>query len=153
MDIFLNHLIQFDSNNATNLHHLTTHSTTCWSTKWRSHCDHRCVTSLHPMHIPWTSKKGAAYRVCAWLHISRQRSDTGGWVTDRASGLHKLPFIPNRPLSPVYTVQKLFVQHGCQTGLYNRLSNPFDNQFDNRLDVCLHDTAGCQTGLTTGCIV
>jgi len=30
-------------------------------------------------------------------------------------------------------------------------------KFDNRLDVCLHDTAGCQTGctngLTTGCIV
>ena len=27
-DIFLNHLIQFYSNNAINLHHLTTHSTT-----------------------------------------------------------------------------------------------------------------------------
>jgi len=31
------------------------------------------------------------------------------------------------------------------------------NRCDNRLDVCLHDTAGCQTGcticLTTGCIV
>jgi len=42
--------------------------------------------------------------------------------------------------------QRLFVQHGCQigyqTGLYNR--------FDNRLDVCLHDTAGCQTCCTTG---
>jgi len=54
----------------------------------------------------------------------------------------------------------------------NRLSYPFSkrlsNRFDNRLyrvykhstgwlDVCLHDTAGCQTGcttgLTTGCIV
>jgi len=31
---------------------------------------------------------------------------------------------------------------GCQTGLYNRS--------DNR---CIHDTAVCQTGLTTGCIV
>jgi len=27
MDIFLNQLIQFYSNNVTNLHHLTTHST------------------------------------------------------------------------------------------------------------------------------
>jgi len=27
MDIFLNQLIQFHSNNATNLHHLTSHST------------------------------------------------------------------------------------------------------------------------------
>jgi len=35
----------------TNLHHLTTHSTTCWPTKWRSHCDHRYVTSLHPMYL------------------------------------------------------------------------------------------------------
>jgi len=34
-----------------------------------------------------------------------------------------------------------------------RLSNLFDNWFENRLDVCLHDTAGCQTGLTTGCIM
>jgi len=42
------------------------------------------------------------------------------------------------------TEQWLFVQHGCQTGLFNRfdnrvaplsnrLSKPFDNQFDNRL--------------------
>jgi len=42
---------------------------------------------------------------------------------------------------------------GCQPGLYNR----FDNGLDNRLNVCIHDTAGCQTGcqtgLTTGCIV
>jgi len=48
MDIFLNHLIQFYTYNATKLHHLTTHSTTCWPTKWRSHCDHRYVASLHP---------------------------------------------------------------------------------------------------------
>jgi len=38
---------QFYSNNATSLHHLTTHSTTYWPTKWRSHCDHRYVASLH----------------------------------------------------------------------------------------------------------
>jgi len=25
----------------------------------------------------------------------------------------------------------------------------FDNRFDKRMDVCLHDTAGCQTGCTT----
>ena len=49
-DIFLNQLIQFYSNNATNLHHLSTHSTTCWPTKWRSHCDHIYVTSLQPMY-------------------------------------------------------------------------------------------------------
>jgi len=39
----------------------------------------------------------------------------------------------------------------CSTRLSNRLSGhcgylPFDNRFDSRLDVCLHDTAGCQTG-------
>ena len=47
------------------------------------------------------------------------------------------------------------------TLLSNRLSavscietfNQLDNWFDNQLDVCLHDTAGCQTGCTTGCIV
>ena len=27
------------------------------------------------------------------------------------------------------------------------------NGFDNRLNVCIHDTTGCQTGLTIGCIV
>jgi len=32
MDIFLNQLIQFYSNNATNLHHLTSHSTPCCPT-------------------------------------------------------------------------------------------------------------------------
>jgi len=43
MNSFLNQLLQFYSTNATNLHHLTTHSTTCWLTKWRSHWDHRYV--------------------------------------------------------------------------------------------------------------
>jgi len=37
------------------------------------------------------------------------------------------------------------------------LSNRLPNQFDNQLNVCIHDTtgcqAGCQTRLTTGCIV
>jgi len=35
MDVFLNQLIQFYSNNVTNCHHTTTHSTTCCPTKWR----------------------------------------------------------------------------------------------------------------------
>jgi len=39
MDIFLYQLIQFYSNNATNLDHLTTHSTSCCRMKWRSYCD------------------------------------------------------------------------------------------------------------------
>jgi len=34
---------------------------------------------------------------------------------------------------------------GCHIGLYNR--------FDNRLNVCIHNTTGCQTSLTTGCIM
>jgi len=53
---------------------------------------------------------------------------------------------------------------GCQTGLYNWfdnwlytryscLSNRLSNGFDNQLDVCIHNTTGCQNGLTTGCIV
>jgi len=53
---------------------------------------------------------------------------------------------------------------GCQTRLYNRfdnwlytwysrLSKWLWNGFDNRLNVCIHDTTGCTTGLTTGCVV
>jgi len=46
-------------------------------------------------------------------------------------------------LSPVYTIQPVV--------------KPVLKPVDNRLDVCLHDTAGRQTGstpgLTTGCIV
>ena len=33
------------------------------------------------------------------------------------------------------------------------LSNRLSNGFDNPLNVCIHDTTGCQTGLTTGCFV
>jgi len=52
MDIFLNQVIQFYSNNATNLHHLITHCTACYPTKWRSYCDHRCdVTSPYVYRI------------------------------------------------------------------------------------------------------
>ena len=54
--------------------------------------------------------------------------------------------------------QWLFVQHSSQTGCQTAVSciqtfNGLSNRFDNRLDVCLHDTADCQTGCTTGCIV
>jgi len=37
MDIFLNQLIQFYSDNGTNLHHLPSHSTPCCLTAWRSY--------------------------------------------------------------------------------------------------------------------
>ena len=43
---------------------------------------------------------------------------------------------------PVWQNGCIVYTGSCQTGLYNR--------FDNRLDVCLHDTAGCQTCCTTG---
>ena len=36
---------------------------------------------------------------------------------------------------------------------YNLLLNRLSERFDNRLNVCTHDTTGCETGLTTGCIV
>jgi len=49
--IFSNQLLQFYSNNATNLRHLTTHNRrTCWPTKWRSYCDHTYVRSFHPTY-------------------------------------------------------------------------------------------------------
>jgi len=51
MDIFLNQLIQFYSNNATHLRHLTIHTVRrSWPTKWRSCCHRRYVTSFHPMY-------------------------------------------------------------------------------------------------------
>jgi len=31
--------------------------------------------------------------------------------------------------------------------------NLLSNRFDNQLNVCIHVTTGCQTSLTTGCIV
>jgi len=30
---------------------------------------------------------------------------------------------------------------------------PVVKPFDNQLNVCIHDTTGCETSLTTGCIV
>jgi len=33
---------------------------------------------------------------------------------------------------------------------FKQISNRLSNRFDNRLNVCLHDTAGCTTVLTTG---
>jgi len=60
MDIFLNQLTQFYSNNAINLRHLTTHITTCCPTKWSLCCDHRHVTSLHPMYYTQDCTTGFA---------------------------------------------------------------------------------------------
>ena len=49
---------------------------------------------------------------------------------------------------------------GCQTGLYNRFDNRLytwysrlSNGFENWLTVCIHDTTGSQSSLTTGFIV
>jgi len=51
MDIYLNQLIQFYSNNVPNLHHLTTQSTAVLPHKMAIiNCDHRYVTSFHPMY-------------------------------------------------------------------------------------------------------
>ena len=52
---------------------------------------------------------------------------------------------------PAYTIQPVVQPYwqpavSCkQTSI--RLLNRLSNRIDNRLDVCLHDTAGCQTGL------
>jgi len=76
----------------------------------------------------------------------------------------------NRFDNRLYRVNKhpTSCQTGCQPGLCNRFDNRIDNRFDNglytrdrrlsnrlynRLNVCIHDTSGCQSGLTTGCIV
>jgi len=53
-------------------------------------------------------------------------------------------------LYPVYMIQPV-VQPVWQPAVSckqtsSRLSMRFNNRFDNRLDVCLHDTASCQTG-------
>jgi len=42
-DIFLHQMIPLYSNKATNLHHLTSHSTTCCPTTKRSYCEHRLL--------------------------------------------------------------------------------------------------------------
>jgi len=83
---------------------------------------------------------------------------------------------PELSLCPIYTIQpvvKLVWQPvECSYTRYSWLSNRFDNRFNNRLytrysclwnwltngfhsqlNVCIQDTTGCQTGLTTGCIV
>ena len=60
-------------------------------------------------------------------------------------------------LNPVYMIQPVWRPAVSCKQTSNRLSNGFDN----RLNVCIRDTAGCQTGynpglttgLTTGCIV
>jgi len=101
--------------------------------------------------------------------------DAVQWNTD-------IPFTRYNPVWQPCWTNRLFVQHGCQTGLYNRfdnrlytryshLSNRLSNGFDNRLNVFIHNTTGnrfdidnrlycvykhlpsCQTGLSAGCIV
>jgi len=51
----------------------------------------------------------------------------------------------NRGVQPVWQPAVYKIQPFCQTVC--------STQFDNRLNVCIHDTTGCQTGFTTGCIV
>jgi len=61
------------------------------------------------------------------------------------------------PSNPVYTIQPV-VQPVWQPAVsckqtFNRLSNWFvrlSNWFDNRLNVCIQDTARCQTSCQTG---
>ena len=48
-----------------------------------------------------------------------------------------------------YTIQPVVKPVGQPAASCKQTSNRLSNRF-NRLDVCLHDTAGCQTGLTTG---
>jgi len=57
--------------------------------------------------------------------------------------------LSNRVVQPVWQPAVYTIQPFCQTSCTTR--------FDNWLNVCIHDTTGCQpgltTGLTTGCIV
>ena len=80
-NIFLNQMIEFRSNNSTNLHHLTTHSTMVLPTKWRSYCDHRYVTSFHPVYNtnPWRSRSWPRDRRRArWDTVGRCATSTRG---------------------------------------------------------------------------
>jgi len=58
-DIFLNQLIQFYSNNATNLYHLTTHSTTV--------LPHKMAIVLRPQIYDVTSPYVPVYRLLQLL--------------------------------------------------------------------------------------
>ena len=54
---------------------------------------------------------------------------------------------------PVYTLQPVVNPVWQPAVSCKQTMNRLSNRFDNRLNVCIHDTTGCQTGLTTGCIV
>jgi len=74
MDIFLNELNRVYSNNATNLYHLTTHSTACCPTKWRPCGDHRAVmTLLQPMYTDTPSQEVRVMKKLLCLKRCRRR--------------------------------------------------------------------------------
>jgi len=52
-------------------------------------------------------------------------------------------------LNPVYTIQPVVKLVWQSAVPCKQTSNRLSNRFDNQLDVCLHYTAGCQTGLIT----
>jgi len=101
------------------------------------------------------------YQVASWS-IQPFGQNTPMLQTDRQDND---PLAYGKPLSPVYTIQPvvkpvvkpvwqpvkcLYTWHMIQP-VVKPVWQPFVsciqtfNRFDNRLDVCLHDTAGCQT--------
>jgi len=74
-----------------------------------------------------------------------QRVDTG-WMF-----VYTIQPIVQPVVKPVWRPVGQPVVSCIQT--FNRLPIRLDNRFDNRLNACLHDAAGCSTGLTIGCIV
>jgi len=58
-------------------------------------------------------------------------------------------------LNPIYTIQPVVQPAVSCKQAFNRLSNRvvhpvWQTRIDNRLNVCIHDTASCQTGCQTG---
>jgi len=72
---------------------------------------------------------------------------TAGWMNSCSFNTVVKPVV-NPLWYPVWQPAVSWIQ------TFNRLYNPVwhgcTTRFDNRLDVCLHDTAFCQTGCTTG---
>jgi len=62
-------------------------------------------------------------------------------------------------IGPLPTFPENFMQIHWGDFLHKVAKAPFTRykllsyRFHNRVNVCIHDTTGCQTGLTTGCIV
>jgi len=95
-----------------------------------------------------TCRRSSCWRTSHTLHDAwRRRNDT----TPRDRYTHSLPYRPttlllSSVLSPVYTIQpvvKPVVQPGLTTGCIH------DTAVCQGLNVCIHDTTGCETGLTT----